>query len=135
MESAIMIEHILSEFTTEQLYSEIYSRQEIKSSKCLAINQITQSDFQVTIWENISDPPCYGFCLIHGDEVFDIYYDFENQPWWPMIDGENAAFNFIPSEFAEECENYYSCEGNGEEILKSHGFKNFVYEVSDESST
>lgn len=109
------------------------------ADKPLNINGITAADFEVGIEESPFDENsfCYTFNIIKDSEPHDIYYSEEiEKDWWPKIDGENAAFNFVPEFLSEACENYYDSRFDKEktlELLKKLGFNKFIdYEYTDD---
>lgn len=127
-----------------------------KKIRSLNINGITVKDF-VVIYAPLHEDgdSCFSFFIVHDGKLYDIYYDtaphdnehkFSFHPWWPTVDDNdepcspvgkledeevfNAVDSFIPSGFAEACENCYEY-GSGKikeaiAVLEKHGFKTII---------
>ena len=122
------------------------SREKIEI-RTLTINDVTVKDFAVEYCDYECSPkekdysPRFSFYIKHGGKKHCIYEDFsEHKKWWPMEKDEyekrlvNAAYRFIPTNFAESSENSYeycsSCLGDYVEeaitTLKEHGFEDIT---------
>lgn len=118
--------------TIKELEKELarrYKNKEIKEIKNLKIGGITTKDFLVLCGDLHSIGKLrWSFYLVRDGKEYDIYYESHGKDWWPTENEENAAFNFIPGEFAEACENSFEFDGTESaaiKLLKQYGFCNF----------
>jgi hypothetical protein len=117
-----------------QIYTEQCRRRkkaEAKKAKTHSVNGITAKDICVFYSDYDSNSILFQFYIKHDGKMYDIYYDGCSgrgvfHPWWPVVDGENGVYEFIPNGFSEAMENCYEYNGTTKEAiaqLKKHGIK------------
>jgi len=108
---------------TGVLYDVEECNRQIKNIKALKIGEFTSNDVKV-VCHILDNCYSYSFYLMKDGKDWDFYYgkDQGAGDWWPRFED---FFTFVPSGFAEECENIYSYRGEYEkvkELLKECGF-------------
>lgn len=136
----------LSLYSSEELINELekrnaykLQRDSINRIRDLNINGITSKNFIIKYGDLVGiGKTQYSFYLIHNNKEYDIYYDSRDEngkllDWWPVMVDDNEksdiVFDFVPTEFSEDCENLYSfCNKNVKQVLeflRKCGFKQF----------
>ena len=126
------LKSILCEFSSQELIEELARRKTNRKDfelelyyaeiKNFNLGDITTKDFAVH-WD---DQGQYSFYLLKDGVEHNLSFsDAVAEDWWPKIDGDDAAQEFIPHIFHEVDENVYLStqeEEKTKEILAKCGF-------------